>query len=41
MMRDIRDILKEVELHDSNFLSLTMNGNGSLELVMALLHKWQ
>jgi hypothetical protein len=40
MMRDIRDILKEVELHDSSFLSLTMNGNGSLELVIDIDEVW-
>jgi hypothetical protein len=39
-MRDIRDILKEIELHDSGLLALTMNGNGSLELILDIDEVW-
>ena len=40
MIRNIRDILKEIELHDSSLLSLTMYGNGSLEMLLDFDEVW-
>ena len=39
-MRDIREILKQVELHDSSIESVTMKGDGSVELVLDIDNIW-
>ena len=39
-MTEIRELLKSIELHDSALHSLTMNGDGSLELVIDIDDVW-
>lgn len=39
-MTEIRELLKSIELHDSTLDSLTMNGDGSLELVVDIDDVW-
>lgn len=39
-MSDIREILKQVELHDSTIESVTMKGDGSIELVLDIDEVW-
>ena len=39
-MSEIREILKSIELHDSTLDSLTMNGDGSLELALDIDEVW-
>jgi hypothetical protein len=39
-MSDIREILKEVELHDSTIDSVTVKGDGSVELFLDIDDVW-
>lgn len=39
-MRNIREILKQVELHDSSIESVTIKGDGSVELVLDIDYVW-
>lgn len=39
-MSDIREILKQIELHDSTIESVTMKGDGSVELVLDIDDAW-
>lgn len=39
-MSNIREILKQVELHDSTIESVTMKGDGSTELVLDIDDVW-
>ena len=39
-MRDIREILKELEIHDSTIDSVTINGDGSVELFLDIDDVW-
>ncbi len=39
-MSNIREILNNVELHDSSLVSLTMHGDGSMELLLDIDGVW-
>ncbi len=39
-MKHFKDILKEIELHDSSLISLKLNGNGSMELEIDFDEVW-
>ena len=39
-MPAVREILKQIELHDSSIESVTINGNGSVEVVLDIDDVW-